>query len=92
MNEIKIKDKIIIAIYLPVGHLSMSEVNDHVKTAYAMLPQDDSVMYYVIPTQNENAKAECIYPVFITNEEITAKTHNVLDRLMNKMDENEKQD
>lgn len=90
--EVKIKDKIIIAIYIPVGQLSMSEVDDHIKRIYATLPQDDSVMYYVIPTRSENAKAECIYPVFITNEEITTKTHNVLDRLMNKMDENEKQD
>lgn len=82
-KEIKIKDKVIFAIYVPVGSMPAQEVHECMKKIQDMLPKDDSAVFFSFPIQSGEARMECVYPTFVTNDEVISKTMETLDRFSN---------
>ena len=90
--ETKIKDKVIIAIYVAIGQLSPQETESYLKRVKDIMPTDDSVLYCFLPIIEGNSKIECVYPTFVANDDIIDKTNIVLDRILEKLNKDEQQD
>lgn len=91
MVNIQVKDKIVLAVYMPSRGLSSNELEERTKLISATLVKDDSVIYYVIPNESEdNVRIECVYPKFLKNNKKQDNTNNILDRLLKKIIDNEK--
>ncbi len=85
MEEVKIKDKLILAFYLNVGGLSEQDVDGYISRVRGSMKEDDSAIYYFIPVRNQETRVECVYPIFVDNQEIKERSKQVLDKLFNKI-------
>ena len=72
-------DKIILVHYIGVGNLSTKEVEQHLhKITTELLPKDDGVINYVIPTRGET-RIECLNPKLVSEEDYK-QAKELLDR------------
>jgi len=72
-------DKIILVHYIGVGNLSVKKVEQYLyKITTELLPKDDSVINYVIPTREES-RIECLNPKLVSEEDYK-QAKELLDR------------
>lgn len=63
------KDKIFLVVYLNVGTIADSDVDDCVDRCTETLKFDDSVQLFIVPTRNEDTRFECINPVLLDEKQ-----------------------
>lgn len=85
VEEVKIKDKLILAFYINIGGMNHTDVDSFIYRIKASMQEDDSVIYYFIPVRDQESKVECVYPIFVDNKEIKERSKQVLDKLFNKI-------
>lgn len=79
-------EKIILVHYIGVGNLSVKEVEQSLhKITTELLPKDDCVINYVIPTREET-RVECLNPKLVSEEDYK-QAKELLDRNQRIVDE-----
>lgn len=63
------KDKIFLVVYLNVGMIADSDVDECVKKITETMNFDDSVQLFVIPCRGSDTKIECINPVLLDEKQ-----------------------
>lgn len=63
------KDKIFLVVYLNVGTIPDSDVDECVGKITETLKFDDSVHLFIVPTRNEDTRFECINPVLLDEKQ-----------------------
>ena len=63
------KDKIFLVVYLNVGTVADSEIEDSVKRLADTLNFDDSVQLFIIPCRGSDTRIECINPVLLDEKQ-----------------------
>jgi len=63
------KDKIFLVVYLNVGTISDSDVDEYVCKVTETMNFDDSVHLFIVPTRNEETRFECINPVLLDEKQ-----------------------
>lgn len=89
MEKISIKEKVLLAFYVNVGDLPNSDVERTIARIKAIMPEDDHAMYLFIPVRNQETRVECVYPLFLSDNQVKNKAKEMLDRMFKKVKENE---
>ena len=63
------KDKIFLVVYLNIGTMSDSDVDEYVGKVTETMNFDDSVHLFIVPTRNEETRFECINPVLLDEKQ-----------------------
>jgi hypothetical protein len=72
-------EKIILVHYVGVGNRSINDIKEYLcKIATELLPKDDGVINYVIPTREET-RIECLNPKLVSEEDYK-QAKELLDR------------
>ncbi|GIV44030.1 MAG: hypothetical protein KatS3mg035_1153 [Bacteroidia bacterium] len=89
MEKISIKEKVILVFYVNVGSLPDSDIERAITRIKSIMPEDDHAMYLFIPVRNQETRVECVYPLFLSDDQIKSKAKEMLDRMFKKVKENE---
>jgi hypothetical protein len=75
-------EKIVLAVYVNVGNMNSEDVKFHMGRIQKSLGSDKGFKYFFIAVRDQETRIECVYPSFVSNDEITAKLNICLDDII----------
>lgn len=85
-------EKIILVFYIKVDSILEEQYMKYMEDVIeSVKPSDDEqfIIQYFIPVRNEESRIECIYPIFLENEEYKIKIEKILTKLETKINDYE---
>lgn len=82
------RDKIIIVLYIGVGHVRSADIDDYVNSVTVrIVPNIENAEIIVIPIDGVDTRIECINPQYVTDNELIEKHTSLMHEINNKLQE-----